>query len=226
MVVDPHGTVSRLAGRSAFSGSEALRRRLEALEHRWAPGREQCGGELRRVEPALLRRWGEPTRRSPGCVRRGQRDSRGRTFSGHDCRPNREPGAPVGRVQRGLKEEAEDRVVFGREVALKGGDLQTPARGSGEECAEARGVLAARAREAAVRQLLRALAIAPRERRLQDRLDRGHKGLPWVIEQQICDFSTLFLDHLLWVMRAHVVLRHAAVMPGRRSKYKTEMRVS
>src|SRR5690349_16588187 len=64
-------------------------------------------------------------------------------LAGHDGGAERLLGAPVRGVERSLEEEAEDRIVFAHQMALKSADRHPPAGRARQELTEALEILSA-----------------------------------------------------------------------------------
>jgi len=105
-------------------------------------------------------------------------------FARHDGGPQRVFGAPVGRVERGVKEKAEDGVEFDDEVLLKASHTKMTTGRALEQAAQPLNVLAARHREALRRHVATAMRVTRRQRGLQDGLHRGDQGLSRIVEEQ------------------------------------------
>lgn len=135
-------------------------------------------------------------------------------------------GAPVRRVERGVEEEAEDGLEFGPQMGGEATGVGEPAGSRREQPVQPVDVVAARDREALVRDLTGVVAIARRKGRLQQRLHPWRKRMVRMVEhhratatEQMREAGLMRGVFELAVRRPAVALQHAGVVgaehPGR-----------
>jgi hypothetical protein len=161
-----------------------VRRRLEDDGHDRCGCGQQCDYDVCRIESALL---GSAPDRGEDlltvCAARGPVPTATHLTRDHGG-PQGVFGAPVRRVERGIKQKAEDGVVFDDQMALKPAHAEEPTGPAREQVPEALDVVTARHSEAMIGDRAVVIAITRAERRLQNRFDRRNKRLRRIVEQQ------------------------------------------
>jgi hypothetical protein len=169
---------------SVISGSVYRRRDAEAVGDSRCGRAEHRDEKRRGVEPPLLRGAEHGPKDLLTAGPAGSAIAAATHFAGHDHWANRMFGAPVGGVEGGVKEETEDGLVLGAEMALKTRDREATAGRAGEQRPESCDVAATGDGEAMGRHGAEVIAVAGRQRVLQNRLHGRDEGLPRIIEQE------------------------------------------
>jgi hypothetical protein len=105
-------------------------------------------------------------------------------FAGHDGRPQRVFGAPIGRIKGRIKEKAEDGVEFDDEMLLKAAHAQPTTGRPPEQAAEPLDAVTAGNGETLRRDRAGAVVVSGCERTLQDRFYRRDTRLVRVVQEQ------------------------------------------
>lgn len=120
-------------------------------------------------------------------------------------------GAPIGGIERRIKEEAEDRVKLDDEMRLKPLHLHVSTRRAREQAAEPLDQLPTRGGEAVGGDRAALIARPRGEGGLKDRFDRGDKRLLRIVEQQDPAAAQQMRETRLMQRRVELAIRLPAV---------------
>ena len=196
---------------SVFSGSVYRRSSLQHGRDGGRRGAKQRDEESRGIEPALMGRSEHRGEHLLGlCAARGA-VAAATHLPGHDGGAEGLFSAPIGGIERRIKEEAEDRVKLDDEMRLKPLHLHVSTRRPREQAAEALDQLPTRDGEAVSGDRAAVITLPRGERGLEDRFDRGDKRLLRIVEQQDPAAAQQMRETRLMQRRVELPIRLPAV---------------
>lgn len=157
---------------------------MKECRHRWGGRAQQPDEEISDIEVALVRRAKDGREdllslcTVPGTVPTSTHLAR------DDSGSERVFGAPVGGVERGVEEEAEDRVVIDIEMIGEATDTADTTRAAGDEATQPLQIVAAGHGEASVREVALGVAIARGECRLQHGFHLRRKRMGRIVQHE------------------------------------------